>query len=262
MWIYVNLRVYKTIGKRYHHHLSVEFWIGNVIMNKFVLSVFVVLAIGMAELPSTFGCHPLSPTTTTSTTSPETPIEKGNGGGYRGYINTLPGLELELSEKNFPSKVINGIMHGRCVSTKWAQFWNIRLRSWRENRQNRHRKSPKSPFGGILPKPLIECCRGSNSLWKTGITSFIWLTQSKLRSVLRKWESWKTQDFELVHLRTGSTKWSLRYQFSTQNLTLYNIQLMALVKFRQMAILAIFGGIFGDFLARILIECFKIGLIL
>ena len=37
---------------------------------------------------------------------------------------------------------------------------------------------------------------------------------------------------------------------------------MALVKFRQMAILAIFGGDFGDFLARILIECFKIGLIL
>ena len=124
------------------------------------------------------------------------------------------------------------------------------------------RKSPKSPFGGILPKPLIECCRGSNSVWKTGITSFIRLTQSKLRSVLRKWESWKTRDFELVHLRTGSTELSLRYQFSTQNLTLYNIQLMALVKFRQMAILAIFGGDFGDFLARILIECFKIGLIL
>ena len=99
-------------------------------------------------------------------------------------------------------------------------------------------------------------------MWKTGITSFIRLTQSKLRSVLRKWESWKTRDFELVHLRTGSTELSLRYQFSTQNLTLYNIQLMALVKFRQMAILAIFGGDFGYFLARILIECFKIGLIL
>ena len=173
-----------------------------------------------------------------------------------------PGLELELSEKNFPSKVINGIMHGRCVATKWAQFWNIRLRSWRENSQNRHRKSPKSPFGGILPKPAIKCCRGSNSVWKTGITSFIRLTQSKLRSVLRKWESWKTRDFELVHLRTGSTEWSLRYQFSTQNLTFYNFQLMTWVKFRQIAILAIFCGDFDDFLARIRIKCFKIWLIL
>ena len=55
-------------------------------MNKFVLSVFVVLAIGMAELPSTFGCHP--PTTTTSTTSQRPPkstkfVGKGKFGRWK-----------------------------------------------------------------------------------------------------------------------------------------------------------------------------------
>ena len=95
-------------------------------MNKFVLSIFIVLAICMAELPSTFGCHPDYinglPTTTTSTTSqrppkstPKTPIvtttgppKRGKGNpkgsrpepeGYRGGRNVHAGgnvFELEM----------------------------------------------------------------------------------------------------------------------------------------------------------------------
>ena len=38
-------------------------------MNKFVLKVFVILAIGMAELPSIFGSDPQYLTTTTTTTT-------------------------------------------------------------------------------------------------------------------------------------------------------------------------------------------------
>ena len=38
-------------------------------MNKFALSVFVILAIGMAELPSIFGSDPQYLTTTTTTTT-------------------------------------------------------------------------------------------------------------------------------------------------------------------------------------------------
>ena len=48
-------------------------------MNKFALSVFVILAIGMAEFPSTFGCNSdivhllaISRSTTTTTTPPTT----------------------------------------------------------------------------------------------------------------------------------------------------------------------------------------------
>ena len=38
-------------------------------MNKFLLCVFVILAIGMAELPSIFGSDPQYLTTTTTTTT-------------------------------------------------------------------------------------------------------------------------------------------------------------------------------------------------
>ena len=56
-----------------------------------------------------------------------------------------PGLELELSVEIFSSKSINRLAYGRYVASKWAQFWNDLIRSWREiakiaiwrNRQNR-----------------------------------------------------------------------------------------------------------------------------
>ena len=121
--------------------------------------------------------------------------------------------------------------------------------SWRENSQNSHQKSPKSPFGGILPFCVNETCRESNSVWKIGITSFIRLTQSKIRSIFQRCKSWETLDFESMQLWTGWVKWSLWYQFSRQNLILYNFHLRRMVIFRQLAILAIFGGYFGYFLA-------------
>ena len=92
----------------YHHHLSVQFWIGNIIMNKVVLSIFVILVIGMAELPSTFGCSAEYLTTTTSTTTTTTkPNPNPNGGygypyggyGYRYYRSVDKGgnvFELEM----------------------------------------------------------------------------------------------------------------------------------------------------------------------
>merc|ERR1711953_645696 len=64
--------------------LSVEFWIGTVIMNKFVLGIFVILAIGMADLPSTFGCNPdlVRPTTPSPVTrKPKTGHGKPNPKG-------------------------------------------------------------------------------------------------------------------------------------------------------------------------------------
>ena len=53
-------------------------------MNKFLLSVFVILVIGMAELPSTFGCSAEYLTTTTSTTTTTTKPNPNPNGGY-GY---------------------------------------------------------------------------------------------------------------------------------------------------------------------------------
>ena len=52
-----------------------------------------------------------------------------------------------------------------------------------ESSQNSHQKSPKSPDGGISPITLGETCRASNSVWKIGITRFIRITQSKVRSI-------------------------------------------------------------------------------
>ena len=61
-------------------------------MNKLVLSIFVVLVIGMAELPSTFGCSAeylttttSTPTTTTITTTTKPNPNQGYGYGYGRY---------------------------------------------------------------------------------------------------------------------------------------------------------------------------------
>ena len=43
-----------------------------------------------------------------------------------------------------------------------------------------HQKSPKSPVGGILQSIKNKTCRGSNSVWKIGITSFIRVTLLKV----------------------------------------------------------------------------------
>ena len=74
------------------------------------------------------------------------------------------------------------------------------LNNRQNSRQNSHQKSPQSPNGGILPSPVNESCRGSNSTWKTGITSFIWFTQSKVRSILKVLKSCEALDFESVQL--------------------------------------------------------------
>ena len=50
---------------------------------------------------------------------------------------------------------------------------NLKTRDGRESSQSSHRKSPKSPYGGISPNIVYETCRASNSVWKIGITSFI-----------------------------------------------------------------------------------------
>ena len=87
-----------------------------------------------------------------------------------------PGLELELSEEIFSSKTINGLAYGRYVASKWAQFWNDLIRSWREIAKiaiNSHMaKSPMLPNGGILTRPSNKSCRASNSGWKSGIPTF------------------------------------------------------------------------------------------
>ena len=56
-------------------------------MNKLVLSIFVVLVIGMAELPSTFGCSAEYLTTSTSTPTTTTKPNPNQGYvlGYKGY---------------------------------------------------------------------------------------------------------------------------------------------------------------------------------
>ena len=52
-------------------------------MNKVVLSIFVIIVIGIAELPSTFGCSAEYLTTTTATTtSTTTTTTKPNPNGY------------------------------------------------------------------------------------------------------------------------------------------------------------------------------------
>ena len=58
-------------------------------MNKFLLCVFVILAIGMAELPSIFGCDPQYLTTTTTTTTNNQNQHKDLG----------PGLGVRIEHK-------------------------------------------------------------------------------------------------------------------------------------------------------------------
>ena len=85
-------------------------------------------------------------------------------------------------------------------------------------------------------------------MWKIGIISFIWITQSKVRPIENLAFLKISVIFETLLLWTASFKWSLWYQFSTQHLIPYNFQLIGLAKFRHLAILAIFGGYFGYFL--------------
>ena len=61
--------------------------------------------------------------------------------------------------------------------------------------KNSHQKPPKSPVGGISPNLYTKTCRESNSDWKNGITSFISLTQSKLRST---WADSKSATLNLL----------------------------------------------------------------
>ena len=61
-------------------------------MNKFVLGIFVILAIGMADLPSTLGCNPdlLRPTTPSPVTRrPKTGHGIADAFGAMQYLNDL-----------------------------------------------------------------------------------------------------------------------------------------------------------------------------
>ena len=102
-------------------------------------------------------------------------------------------------------------------------------RSKAKSSQSSHKKPPKSPYGGISHHFSNESCRASNSVWKIGIISLIWSTQSEPSA---KWFSWISRNcllpaFSLSNFRfglfqTGLTKWGIWHQFSTQNLMLYN----------------------------------------
>ena len=69
--------------------------------------------------------------------------------------------------------------------------------------KNSHQKPPKSPVGGISPSPLNETCWASNSVWKIGIISLIWITQSKVRAFQKLQKSPKMTDFQSVELWTA-----------------------------------------------------------
>ena len=86
--------------------------------------------------------------------------------------------------------------------------------------KNSHQKPPKSPVCGISPSPLDETCWASNSVWKIGIISLIRITQSKVRPI--------------------------------ENLLFLMISAIfkMLLKFRQLAILAVSGGYFAWLLWR------------
>ena len=61
-------------------------------MNKFILGIFVILAIGMAELPSTLGCNPdlVRPTTPAPVTRrPKTGHAIADAFGAMQYLNDL-----------------------------------------------------------------------------------------------------------------------------------------------------------------------------
>ena len=86
-------------------------------------------------------------------------------------------------------------------------------------------------------------------MWKIGIISFIRITQSKVRPIENLAFLMISAIFEMSLLWTAWPKWSLWYQFSTQNLMPCKFHLIGLAKFRQVAILAVFWGYFGYFLS-------------
>ena len=75
---------------------------------------------------------------------------------------------------------------------------NLKTRDGQESSQSSHRKSPKSPYGGISLNLLNETCRASNSVWKIGITSFIRMTQSKVGPFQKSRHSSKKPNFQSV----------------------------------------------------------------
>ena len=103
------------------------------------------------------------------------------------YLQCTPwssaiGQREKMSPVIFQLETLSNISHyeiGLILKCHDVSFLNNRQNS----RQNSHQKSPQSPNGGILLSPVNESCRGSNSTWKTGIASFIWFTQSKIRSI-------------------------------------------------------------------------------
>ena len=111
-----------------------------------------------------------------------------------------PGPELYVSRKKFSHWFFNWKHFPTYQSMNCDQNWKAMMLSWRENSQNSHQKSPKSPFGGILPFCVNETCRESNSVWKIGITSFIRITQSKISAFQKSQKSLKMADFQSIEL--------------------------------------------------------------
>ena len=87
-----------------------------------------------------------------------------------------------LKNMNFHAK--NLIYHHdndsvQCRIQFCAENWYHKLNS-NHATKNSHQKPPKPPIGGICQKCINETCRGSNSVWKIGIISLIWSTESNL----------------------------------------------------------------------------------
>ena len=138
--------------------------------------------------------------------------------------------------------------------TNWKMIWEKFPHYWctpeTESSQSSHKKPPKSPLGGILPNLFTKSCQASNSVWKIGITSFIRITQSKIRLIENMAFLVILEIFEMALLWTAWSELSLWYQFSTQNLMPSKFHLIGLAKFRQVAILAGFCGYFLWLLPR------------
>ena len=49
----------------------------------------------------------------------------------------------------------------------------------------------KSPLCGISKNLLSKSCRASNFVWKIGITSFIWITPSKVATKIARIATWR-----------------------------------------------------------------------
>ena len=132
----------------------------------------------------------------------------------------------------------------------WGKFPQNWCSPETESSQSSHKKPPKSPLGGISPNLFTKSCQASNSVWKIGITSFIRITQSKVRLIENMAFLVILEIFEMALLWTAWFESSLWYQFSTQNLMRYNFQKGRLAKFRHLAILAVFCGYFLWLLPR------------